>query len=85
MSVVAVISAPGAIMSGFMILGLMVLVTIDLVRSGKNLKNIAVNLPARIRLTKDREGKIELEIHNIDKQLKSLRLGLPTGRAARRN
>jgi uncharacterized protein (DUF58 family) len=44
------------------------------------LQNIRVDLPTIVRMTRDREGSIELSITNSDMQAKTLRLGLPLPR-----
>jgi uncharacterized protein (DUF58 family) len=55
---------------------LVVLVLIDAVRAPENLAGIAVAFPEVTRMSKDREGKLELRIRNERQQDKDLRLAL---------
>ena len=59
--------------------GFAVLILIDAFNAPKCLAGISVSLPALIRMSKDREGKIELRIHNPRQTANILRvaLGLP--------
>ncbi len=41
------------------------------------LRNIRVDLPTMVRMTRDRESSIALSITNLDKRARTLRLGLP--------
>ena len=41
------------------------------------LRNIRVDLPTMVRMTKDRESSIELRVTNSDMRARTLRLGLP--------
>lgn len=70
--------APGAAaISLAFIAGLLLIAIADAVAAPRNLAEITVELPPIIRMSKDREGKIELRIHNARQAQKHLRLALP--------
>jgi len=49
---------------------------LDAALSSFCLRNIRIDLPAMVRMTRDRESSIELNITNSDMQARALRLGL---------
>jgi uncharacterized protein (DUF58 family) len=57
--------------------GLILVAFLDAALSPRRLRNIYVDLPATVRMTKDRESSIELSITNSDTRARTLRLGLP--------
>jgi uncharacterized protein (DUF58 family) len=60
-----------------------VVVAVDAVGARAGLEGITVQFPAVQRLSKDREGKLELRIRNARQKEKTLRLGLPLPREIR--
>lgn len=69
---------PGMLMAALGLIGIFVLVAlIDGIRSIGNLAGFSVQLPAVVRMSKDRAGKIELRIRNEKQSARTLRLGLP--------
>ncbi len=52
-------------------------VLLDAALGSSRLKNIHVDLPTVVRMTKDRESSIELSITNMDMGARTVRLGLP--------
>src|SRR6185503_2889284 len=57
-----------------------VLALLDAALAQGSLDGISVELPAVVRLSKDRQGSIEVRIKNEKQQAKQLRLGLPLPR-----
>ncbi|HTR42441.1 MAG TPA: DUF58 domain-containing protein [Pseudomonadales bacterium] len=57
--------------------GLFLVAIIDAFGARRNLGGIAVELPAVARMSKDREGKLELRIRNEQQRQRLLRVGLP--------
>ena len=69
---------PGMLIVALGVIGLFVLVAlIDAVRSFRSLAGFTVQLPAVVRMSRDRPGKIELRIRNDKQSARTLRLGLP--------
>lgn len=60
-----------------------VLVVADAVRARGSLDGIGIELPPVVRLTKDREGAIDLRIRNEPQETRDLRLGLAFPREIR--
>ncbi|MBI5395554.1 MAG: DUF58 domain-containing protein [Verrucomicrobia bacterium] len=83
---VAVIVVPFAAMAGAMpetwtlavvfIAALAALALLDAALAAGRLNGIAVELPALTRLTKDREGEVELRVRNDSQNAREVRLGL---------
>jgi len=69
---------PGMLIAALGAIGLFILVAlIDAVRSLGSLAGFTVQLPAVVRMSRDRPGKIELRIRNDKQSACTLRLGLP--------
>lgn len=69
---------PGMVMIALALMGLFVVVAlIDAVRAVGSLAGFSVQLPAVVRLSRERRGKIELRIRNEKQRARTLRLGLP--------
>src|SRR5665213_4548651 len=71
----AVVPATTAV-SLLLIGGLVLIAAADAVGARTSLAGIGVELPPVARMSKDREGKLELRIHNERQQSKNLRLAL---------
>jgi uncharacterized protein (DUF58 family) len=59
---------------------LILVALVDVAFSSSRLRNIRVDLPAMVRMTRDREGSIELSVTHSDMRTRALRLGLPLPR-----
>lgn len=69
---------PAMLVAALALIALFALVAgIDAIRSLGSLAGFNVQLPAVVRLSKDRAGKIELRIRNEPQRARALRLGLP--------
>jgi uncharacterized protein (DUF58 family) len=69
---------PGMLLVAVGLMGVFILVAfVDAVRSVGNLAGFSVQLPAVVRMSRDRPGKIELRIRNEKQDARTLRLGLP--------
>ena len=87
---VAVVALPFAVvaalvpgtetLAGMFIVGIVVLALLDAARAQASLDGIGLELPKVVRLAKDREGAIEVQIKNEQERTKRLRLGLPLPR-----
>src|SRR5215471_13089843 len=55
-------------------------VIVDAFGANKSLAGIGVELPPVVRLSKDREGKVEVRIRNERKQPQQIRVALPFAR-----
>src|SRR5712671_3043579 len=64
-------------LSLFVIALFLLVVVIDAVGARRGLAGIGVEFPAIARMSKDRDGKIELRIRNERQTARSLRLGVP--------
>ena len=73
---VAAVFPESAFVAGGLILLLLLLAVMDAAMAYGSLDGISVELPKVVRLSKDREGAIELQIRNELKQARRLRLGL---------
>jgi uncharacterized protein (DUF58 family) len=70
--------SPAALGASVLFIGALFLVAIaDAFVARKNLGGIGIELPAISRMSKDREGKLELRIHNEQQRQHLLRVGLP--------
>ncbi|MEI7733580.1 MAG: DUF58 domain-containing protein [Verrucomicrobiota bacterium] len=56
---------------------LLLLLLLDALRAYGSLDHLHVELPPVLRLSKDREGTLELRVHNQTRQARTLRVGLP--------
>jgi uncharacterized protein (DUF58 family) len=56
---------------------LILVVLLDAVFGSFSLRNIHIDLPTMVRMTKDRESSIELSITHSDMRARTVRLGLP--------
>jgi hypothetical protein len=69
--------AAAAVVS-LLIIGMFLLaVIVDAFGAGRSLVGIGVELPPVVRLSKDREGKVEVRIRNERKQQRQVRIALP--------
>jgi uncharacterized protein (DUF58 family) len=69
---------PGMLIAALGLMAVFILVAlIDAVRAVGNLAGFSVQLPAVVRMSRDRPGKIELRIRNEKQDARTLRLGLP--------
>ncbi len=73
----AAVSAAAFGASMLLIGGLFLVVIADAFGARKNLGGIGIELPAVTRMSKDREGKLELRIRNEQQRQRQLRVGLP--------
>jgi uncharacterized protein (DUF58 family) len=72
--------AAAAVVS-LLIIGVFLLaVIVDAFGAGRSLVGIGVELPPVVRLSKDREGKVEVRIRNERKQQRQVRIALPFAR-----
>src|SRR5690242_4582114 len=69
------VPAAGAL-SLAMIAGLAILAVVDAMLAVDRLNGVSVELPALVRLTKDREGVLEVHIKNENQRAMPLRFGL---------
>src|SRR5262245_48509010 len=68
---------PGAIVVCLLVIsGLMAVVTTDAIIAPKRLAGIAIELPAVVRLSKDREGRFDVRIRSDRSHKQPLRLAL---------
>src|ERR1700743_3628766 len=68
---------PGAVaVSLVLIFGFFVMAIVDAFGARKNLAGIDVELPAVVRMSKDRETKFEIRIRNLRQLQRQLRLGI---------
>jgi len=63
--------------------GLMVVAIVDAVRAHTTLAGIGIELPAIVRMSKEREAKLELRIRNEQQRPQRIRLALPWPREIR--
>ena len=77
---IAAVVPEAAVLSGLFIAALAVLALLDAALAQGSLEGISLELPAVVRLSKDRAGAIEVQIKNEKQQAKRLRLGLPLPR-----
>jgi uncharacterized protein (DUF58 family) len=61
-------------------LTLILIALLDAAFGPRRLRNIGIGLPTMVRMTKGREGSLELSLTNMDMKAKTLRLGLPLRR-----
>ncbi|MEE9217997.1 MAG: DUF58 domain-containing protein [Acidobacteriota bacterium] len=61
---------------GVLVTAFALLVLADAVRSGGRREGLRVELPDLVRLTQDRQGTIEVQVHNASKKKERLRIGL---------
>jgi uncharacterized protein (DUF58 family) len=73
----AAMSPEAAVVSLLFIGALALLVMADALLARRNLSGLGIELPAVARLSKDREGKLELRIRNQQKRARLVRVGLP--------
>jgi uncharacterized protein (DUF58 family) len=66
----------GAVISLSVIAGLLLVVAVDAFGAGKSLAGVGIKLPTVARMSKDREGKLELRIRNQQQNKKIVRVGL---------
>jgi uncharacterized protein (DUF58 family) len=66
-----------AFAAGLILIGIAFL---DAVFGPRRLRKVGIGLPAMVRMTRGREGSLELSITNTDRRAKTLRLGLPLPR-----
>jgi uncharacterized protein (DUF58 family) len=74
---VATVAPNAAAMSLLFMVGLLLVAIADAIGARKSLAGIGVELPAVARMSKDREGKLELRIRNGPQRQRRLRVGLP--------
>src|SRR6266542_3881122 len=79
-AVVAAVVPEAAVLAGLVIAAVVVLALLDAALAQGGLEGISIELPAIVRLSKDREGVIDVHIKNEKQQAKRLRLGLPLPR-----
>ena len=79
-AVVAAVVPEAAVLAGLFIVAVVVLALLDAALAQGSLEGISIELPAVVRLSKDREGAIEVHITNEKQQAKRVRLGLPLPR-----
>src|SRR6058998_2434071 len=77
---IAAVVPEAAVLAGLFIGAVVVLALLDAALAQGSLEGISIELPAVVRLSKDREGAIEVHIKNEKQQTKRLRLGLPLPR-----
>src|SRR2546427_5135788 len=77
---IAAVVPEAAVLSGLFILAVVVLALLDAALAQGSLEGISIEMPAIVRLSKDREGAIEVDIKNEKQRAKRLRLGLPLPR-----
>jgi uncharacterized protein (DUF58 family) len=77
---IAAVVPEAAVLSGLVIVAVVVLALLDAALAQGSLEGISIELPAIVRLSKDREGAIDVHIKNEKQQAKRLRLGLPLPR-----
>src|SRR2546427_8427211 len=77
---IAAVVPEAAVLSGLFILAVVVLALLDAALAQGSLEGISIEMPAIVRLSKDREGAIEVDIKNEKQRSKRLRLGLPLPR-----
>src|SRR6058998_751801 len=77
---IAAVVPEAAVLAGLFIGAVVVLALLDAALAQGSLEGISIELPAVVRLSKDREGAIEVRIKNEKQQAKRLRLGLPLPR-----
>jgi uncharacterized protein (DUF58 family) len=75
-ALIGAVSPPAAGVSLMCIGGLLAVILADAVSAGKSLAGIGVELPSVARMSKDREGKLELRIRNERHRQRSLRVAL---------
>jgi uncharacterized protein (DUF58 family) len=59
---------------------LILIALLDAAFGPRRLRNIGIGLPPMVRMTRGREGSLELSLTNTDRGAKTLRLGLPLPR-----
>ena len=69
-----------AVLASLLIVGVIVLALLDAALAQSSLEGISVELPQVVRLAKDRDGAIEVQVKNEKQRAKRLRLGLPLPR-----
>src|SRR5882724_2603235 len=72
----AALAPETAVLAGFLIAAMVVLALLDAASAQRSLEGINIQLPPVVRLSKDRDGSIELQIKNEKQQARRLRLGL---------
>jgi len=77
---IAAVVPEAAVLSGLFIAAFVLLALLDAALAQGSLEGISIELPAIVRLSKDRAGAIEVHIKNEKQQAKRLRLGLPLPR-----
>jgi len=77
---IAALVPEAAVLSGLFIAAVVVLAMLDAALAQGSLDGIRIELPAVVRMSKDRQGAIEVRIQNEKQQAKRLRLGLPLPR-----
>ena len=77
---VAALVPDAAVPAGLLIAAVMLLAFLDAALAQGGLDGISVELPAVVRLSKDRAGEIEVQIRNEKQRAKQLRIGLPLPR-----
>ncbi len=70
-------SEEGMLVAALVFAVLLLVVTIDALRAGSALEGLTVSLPPVIRLSKDRQGLLELQIARRATPAQRLRVGLP--------
>jgi len=75
-SILYVVSSTGAAASGIILLTFLIIALYDAVAGYGSLDTVIVEIPDTSRLTKDREGKIEITIKYPKQNSKRLRIGL---------
>src|SRR5438128_8161577 len=73
---VAAVAPEAAVLAGLLIAAVVALALLDAALAQTSLEGIRVELPAVVRLSKDRAGFIEVRIQNENQRAKRLRLGL---------
>src|ERR1051326_3233685 len=76
----AAVVPQAAVLLGLLIAAVVVLALLDAALAQGGLDGLSVELPAVIRLSKDRDGAIDVHIKNAGQRPKRLRLGLPLPR-----
>lgn len=71
------LSEEGRLVAAIVFLLLLLAAVIDAASAGTALEGLTVSLPSVIRLSKDREGPLDLEISRTRTPLQRLRIGLP--------
>ena len=77
---IAAVVPEATVLAGLIIAVVVVLALLDAALAQGVLEDISIELPAIVRLSKDREGAIDVHIKNKKQQAKRLRLGLPLPR-----